>query len=126
VQKVEVDSEIVTVPRGVKRTIKKSRTIMRTVETAETSRTGRDAGINIAPLVAKIQSEIEKKLGRTFQESETIEQTVDLDGNVHQRFQLTWYDRFRTGEISYQESGIVKNVRFLFREGTELDITEVR
>jgi hypothetical protein len=126
VLKAEVGSEVITVPRGVKRTVKKSRTIARTVETDTTTKTGSDVGVIIGLLTAKVQSEIEKKLGRTFQESETVEQTVELDGNIHQRFQLTWYDRFRTGEISYQENGIVKNARFRFREGTELDVIEVK
>jgi hypothetical protein len=125
VLKVEVDSEVITVPRGVKRTVKKSRTITRTLEAATTTKAGGEAGVNIGPLTAKIQGEIEKKLGRTFQESEAVEQTVEIDGNTHQRFQLTWYDRMRTGEISYRENGTLKNAKFLFREGTELEVSEL-
>jgi hypothetical protein len=126
VLKVEVDSEVITVPRGVKRTVRKSRTITRTLETTTTAKTGAKVGVNIGPLTAKIQGEIETRLGRTFQESEAVEQTVEIDGNTHQRFQLTWYDRFRTGEISYRENGTLKNARFLFREGTELEVSELK
>jgi hypothetical protein len=41
----------------------------------------------------EIRTRLEGELRQQFDQSETVEQEVQLDGNVHPAYKITWYNR---------------------------------
>ena len=80
-----------------------------------------DTGFKLV-LSASIRGEIEKEQGRAYQESETIEYEVALNGEKSTRYKLNWTDVWRKGVAEYREGGETHLVPFRFREWAELEV----
>jgi hypothetical protein len=121
----ELTKELVETLPGIKRTIKRSRTIEHTVSVTET--TGLDASVKagIGVISGEIKGRVEKALGQSFRQSETVEQVIEIDGNKLPEVTLQWVEKYRKGVASIKVNGVDKKVPFEFRENIELRIKRV-
>lgn|ERR1051325_2726779 len=124
--------ETVNVAPGSKASLKRSHTVEHQVTLMfDSSVEGSmrvESGVLLSPLYklsSEVKVKLEKQLGRTFKDSETFEQVVDVDGNVHRTYRLTWIDRVRTGRVKYTMNGEVSEVPFVFSEMAELSVEEL-
>ncbi len=121
-KQVQVATEEVSVPSGVVIKVKRSRTVEHTV--AMDFHTSRNVEAGIEQIFkASIHGEIERTLGRTYQQSETIEYEVELNGERTNRYQLTWTDIWLTGESEMGEGKAMHRFPFQFRERSELKVS---
>ena len=125
--RVEAATEDVRVPVGVTVSIKRSRTITRAVELteSETNRRQVEAGVKIGQLdilKATVLSEIQRRAGRTFETSETVEYNIALSGDKSPAYRLVWADIVKSGVVEIRGAGDVQSIPFSFRERTELDV----
>lgn len=116
----ELSSELVETLPGIKRIIKRSRTIEHGVFVTETN--GLEGSLKAEmPLVsAEIKGKVEKALGETSKQSETVEQTIEVDGNALPKVKLTWVEKYRVGTATTMVNGVEKKLPFEFRENIEL------
>jgi len=127
VSRIEAAREEIHIPKGVSVTVKRSRTITHAVEIAnnETSGVQVEAGLNAAHidvLKATVKSEIQKQTGIRFEESETIEHEITLNGAETQNYTLLWADFVRRGIVEINAHGAKSNLPFNWRERTELQV----
>ena len=122
-ERAHILSEAVSVPPGVTIKVKRSRTIEHSVDVNWRVSGGGsiDTGFKLV-LSASIRGEIEKEQGRAYQESETIEYEVALNGEKSTRYKLNWTDVWRKGVAEYREGGETHLVPFRFREWAELEV----
>jgi hypothetical protein len=114
--------ERISVRTGAKVTLSRSRTVEHSVRIDTTAKA--KANVSIEKLIkAALEGEFARTRGTGYRESETIEQTSELDGKQANEYTLTWFDYWRRGTIEYQdERGITQQVAFRFRESTELQV----
>ena len=123
-EKVQAATEKVQVPQGVTAKVKRSRTIehsvnLTTSESVETSSTHAYTEF----LSQSVKKEIEQKHGRNYQESETLEYEVELDGSQGSSYTLIWIDSFCKGIIEFSHTDRIDRVPFRFRTQTDLQVT---
>jgi hypothetical protein len=130
---VNIDSELdvvpgpaekVNVPQGARITIKRSRTIDRSVTLQST--TSSETTLSVTELdvfTRSVRRAVEEKSGSTLKESETIEHEVQLDGASRSEYTLVWLDSIRRGNVHFVRGSAVEVVPFAFREQTELRVT---
>ncbi|MBE9246501.1 hypothetical protein IQ223_18950 [Microcystis aeruginosa LEGE 00239] len=127
----EAASEEVYVPDGVKVTVKRSRTIARTVNIQWEALGGMDVSVGIKDTVdTSVRGEIKRIKGENFQESETIEYKVELNGEKSNRYKLIWIDTWRKGSVELREESTEAESKIYFlpfeiREKTELHVNEI-
>lgn len=116
--------ENVDVPPGVKATVKRSRTIERTVsiEWSTSSETAFSIGEKDF-LYKSVREQIEKKSGKSYKESETVEYEVELDGSQSNKYSLIWVDTFCRGTVEFLHGNKTETLPFEFREQTDLQVT---
>jgi hypothetical protein len=125
-ERAHILSEEVSVPPGVTIKVKRSRTIEHSVDVNWRASGGGSIDAGFRPLLsASIRGEIEKEQGRAYQESETIEYEVALNGEQSTRYQLNWKDVWRKGVAEYREGGATHLVPFRFREWAELEVLPI-
>jgi hypothetical protein len=123
---VQAQSETVKLPRGAVFKTKKSRTIDRSIELVQTNESNVKTNSSLLPSIQQdIQKLVNKKFGQSLKQSETIDQEITLDGNIHQEYKIVWYDKIRRGRINFIESGKTIQIPFQFREWSELRIEAV-
>lgn len=126
-ERVEAAVEEIHVPPGVMVTVKRSRTIKRTVEVVLQQVEGHkvDAGLSFGQLDilrATIHNELRRQTGQSLEEAETIEYEVTLDGNKSTTYSLVWADLVRHGSIAIRQEGQERRLPFHARERTELHV----
>lgn len=123
---IQVDTEIVRVPRGVVIKVKRSRTIEHSVEInwKAVGEIKIDAGIKEL-LNGSIRGEIERQQGRSRKLSETMEYEVELNGNQSSQYRLKWMDLWREGYVELHQSKNIDTIPFTYKERAELDVEEV-
>jgi hypothetical protein len=115
--------EVVNVPAGVAITVKRSRKIEHIVEIEWRKSTEADIELGLKGIVsATILGEIEQAQGRSYQQSETIEYEVNLNGEKNNRYKLVWVDTLLVGVTEVHQGQITHLLPFQFREGTELEV----
>jgi hypothetical protein len=124
IEKVKAATERVQVPQGVTAKVKRSRTIehsvnLTTTESLETSSTQ----VYTEFLSQTVKREVEQKHGRSYNESETLEYEVELDGSKGTSHTLLWIDSFCTRTIEFSHSNRIDRVPFRFRTQTDLQVT---
>jgi hypothetical protein len=125
-ERAHILSEEVSVPPGVTIKVKRSRTIEHSVDVNWRASGGGSINAGFKPLLsASIRGEIEKVQGRAYQESETIEYEVALNGEKSTRYKLNWTDVWRRGVAEYRDGGVTHVVPFRFREWAELEVLPV-
>jgi hypothetical protein len=122
----EIAYEFVNTPRGAKRTVKRSRTIERSVSVTDVDTVEKELGAKVYIFSGAIRSKIERSRNTTYKESETIEQAVELDGNALPKAKLVWIERTYTGKATVSIDGKEAVVPFSFRENLELRVEEVQ
>jgi hypothetical protein len=123
-EKVQAATERVQVPQGVTAKVKRSRTIehsvsLTTTESVETNSTHTYTEF----LSQSIKKEMEQKQGRNYQESETLEYEVELDGSKGSAYTLLWIDSFCKGTIEFTHTDRIDRIPFRFRTQTDLQVT---
>lgn len=78
------------------------------------------AKVDFAFLAGEIRGKLEKSLNRTFKQTDTVEQAIEIDGNELPKVKLIWVERIRIGSASVEVNGTVKKLPFEFREQIEL------
>ena len=125
-ERLEAASELLEVPQNVKVAVTRSRTIEHIVEIQwkDSKEFGLDAGVRPI-LSASLRGVIERVQGRTYQQTETVEYRIELDGNAGVRYRLSWTDvwlrgvaEFRTGK--WRRRTVL--IPFRFRDRTELQV----
>lgn len=118
-------SETIRVPRGVIIKVKRSRTIEHTmsIDWDTTQEGGVEAGLKQI-LSISIRRQIEQKQGRSYQQSETIEYEVELNGDNSREYTLVWTDAWRKGIVEIKQGKVTKLLPFKFRERTELEVIQ--
>lgn len=121
---VQAAIETVDVPPGVKASIKRSRTIERTVsiEWTNSSETAFSMGEKDF-LYKSVREQIERKSGKSYKESETVEYEVELDGSKSHKYSLIWVDTFCRGTAEFLHGNKTETLPFEFREQTDLQVT---
>lgn len=122
----ELAREIVETPRGAKRTIKRSRTFEREINFAKSNEVEVLANVDLVILSSQVRGRIEQTHGQTFKRSETIEQTIEIDGNVLPRVALVWVEKRRVGTASAIIDGVNANLPFELGESLELRIVSTQ
>ena len=123
VKRITALTEDVHVPPGVNIIVKRSRTIEHSVEVDwSIAGEGRlDIGIKQI-LSGSIRSEIIKKQGHSYKESETIGYEIELNGETSSQFKLIWTDVWRKGTAQFTHNGETHFAPFRFKEQTELEV----
>lgn len=122
-EKEEAATEEVSIPPGVIIKVKRSRTVEHTINVSWSIAKGGDIDMGVRPIIsASIRSEIDQKQGRTYQQSETIEYEVELNGEKSNRYELIWTDVWRKGVVEFQQKGQTRILPFQFRERAELQV----
>lgn len=125
----EAASEEVNVPDGVKVTVKRSRTIARTVNIQWEALGGIDANVGIKNIVdTSVRWEIKQIKGEDFKESETIEYEIELNGEKSNRYKLIWIDTWRKGSVELREKSTEIQTYFIpfeIREKSELHVSAI-
>ena len=122
-EKAQSMSEEVSVPPGVNKKVKRSRTIEHTVDVNWRISGSGSIDIGFRPVLSStIRSEIEREQGRTYQQSETLEYEVALNGEKSTRYKLTWTDVWRKGVAEFPQGNTIQRLPFRFREWAELEV----
>lgn len=122
-KKLQVANEVINVPKGVTITVKRSRAIEHTVDVNWQISSGGEVEVGLQPVIKTVvRSEIEKAQGRTYQESETMEYEIELDGEINNRYTLTWTDTWLMGNTEIQQGNTTRILPFQFREYSELEV----
>jgi hypothetical protein len=122
-KRMQAATEVVNVPAGVTITVRRSRTFEHTIDFNWHVSTGGNMEIGLKQIVsASVRREIERAQGRTYQQSETTEYQVELNGERANRYKLTWIDIWLTGVAEIRGAGRTGLLPFQFRERTELDV----
>jgi hypothetical protein len=115
--------EVVNVPVGVAIKVKRSRKVEHIVEVEWRKSTEADIELGLKGIVsASILGEIEQAQGRSYQQSETMEYEINLNGEKNNRYKLIWVDTLLVGVIEIHQDHITHLLPFQFREGTELEV----
>jgi hypothetical protein len=123
-ERVEAATERVQVPEGVTAKVKRSRTIEYSVSFTTSKTLGETATQTYADFLSQtVKSEVEQRHGRSYQERETLEYEVELDGSKGTSYKLLWIDTFCNGTIEFSHSDEEEAVPFRFRTQTELQVT---
>lgn len=109
--------------------VKRSRTIARTIHIQWETLGGIDISVGIKNIVdTSVKGEIKRIKGEAYQEDETIEYEVELNGEKSNRYKLVWIDTWRKGSVELREESAENRTYFLpfeIREKTELHVNEV-
>lgn len=125
-KEIQAATEVIQVPRGVKITVKRSRTIDHTIEINWRTQNGISIDAGIKQLISTtIHSEIEKSKGRTYHESEKMEYEIELDGEKHNRYKLVWSDIWLIGDTEVIHGSMKAKYPFEFKERSELTVVAV-
>lgn len=125
-ERIRTSSETVLVPAGVKITVKRSRTVEHTVDVSWGDLKGESLDLGIKDFFGiSIKSEIEKKRGRSYKESETIEYEVELNGDKVSQYNLVWADIWCKGFIEITINNTTQMLPFRFRDSSELEVIPV-
>jgi hypothetical protein len=123
IESIQSASEEVSVPPGVTIKVKRSRTIEHTVDIDWQMSGGINIDSGFKPIIsASVRGEIGQRQGRTYQESETLEYEVALNGETSTRYRLIWTDMWRKGVAEFQIGYRTQVLPFRFREWTKLDV----
>lgn len=127
IERVRMSSETVLVPSRVKITVKRSRTVEHTVDISWRDLKGGDFNLGSKDIVGlSIKGEIEKKKGRSYKESETIEYEVELNGEKVSQYNLVWTDILCKGFIEFTANNTIQLLSFRFRESSELEVIPMK
>jgi hypothetical protein len=118
----EVSQEIVSIPPGAKRTIKRSRTIERSVSVTDAESVEREFAVKVVLFSGAIRSKLERTRNTTYKESETIEQAVEIDGKELPKAKLVWKESSLRGKATVLVDGKLAVVPFSFPENLELHV----
>jgi hypothetical protein len=115
-------TEVVKVPPGVIITIRRSRTIEHSVEIGHSTHKEVEAGLRNT-VIAEVRKAIEKVHMRKYQETETVECEVTLNGDKANQYALVWYDVLLTGKVDLKVGWLKKIVLPVeFRQATEIEV----
>lgn len=123
-EKVQATVEEVNVPEGVEISVKRSRTCEHTIDIEQGVLRGGSFKVGLEEILGvSIRGEIEKRSGRGYHQSETVEYDVTLNGSKNEHYKLIWTDIWRTGNAEVREGDKTHMIPFRFRERTELNVT---
>jgi hypothetical protein len=118
--------EDVAVPEGASITVRRSRTIEHTLHVEWGQSGGGQLNLGLTDSVkAQIQGAVERKQGQSYQQTETVEYTVQLNGEEARRYKLVWSDIWQGGTAEIVQGGRSSTAPFQLRVGTELDVKPV-
>jgi hypothetical protein len=122
-ERVKAATEEVLVPDGVTITVKRSRTVEHTIEISWNKLGAANVDIGFKQLLsASVRGEVQRSQGNSFQESETVEYEIELNGHKYNRYQLTWTDIWRKGVVELREQSSTRFLPFQFKERAELSV----
>ena len=125
-KEVQVATEVIQVPYGVKIIVKRSRTVDHIIEINWRTQSGISIDAGIKQIISTtIHGEIEKSKGRTYHESEKMEYEIELDGEKHNRYKLIWSDIWLKGNSEVTQGSMKAEYPFEFRERSELTVVAV-
>jgi hypothetical protein len=118
-----VATEYIDTPPGTSITVRRSRNIQHTISLEDRVTGGLSVGFNITQVIdASIKTEIERKTGRSFTQSETVEHEVTLSGEYSNKYTLCWVDIWRKGIVEVHQNEKVQVLPFKIRESTVLRV----
>jgi hypothetical protein len=125
-RKFKAATETVNVPPGVTITVKRARQVEHSIDIGQSKafEGGMEMGLK-GIISSSVLGKIEQTQGRSYQQSETVEYQIELNGNQCKHYRLTWVDTFLTGSVEVQQSGRSQSIPFQFREGTELEVVPI-
>ncbi len=122
-KKVEVASEHVSCSKGSAIIVKRSRSLRHDIRI--NSNVSAELSGN-ARLIQIINMEVRSTIGRSketgYQESETVEYSVKLDGNISRGYTLIWTHIWRQGKVQVELNGKQRDVPFEYLDGLELNV----
>jgi hypothetical protein len=125
-RRVEAAQEVLEAPRGVKVSFKLSRTIQHTISVDWKASGDITADATLAQLVKlTIHSTIERSKETSYQESETREYNVELDGAASSAYKLIWTDVWQQGRVDLETKSGKHCVPFEYRDRTELKVVPI-
>ncbi len=129
-KRVEAASEEVHIPEGTSAKISRARTITHAVEISNQEKltSQLELGLKIGQLdilKGTVARELQRSIGRKFEQSETVNYEVSLTGQKDHFYTLIWADFMRGGTVEVQQDGIRTAYTFECRERTELQVIVV-
>lgn len=118
----ELSRETVMTPRGAKRTIKRTRSFERFVSVAATGGLESSFKFDLAAVATEIRSKLDVAVSRSSRETETIEQTIEIDGSVLPRVALAWVEKRQTGMARASVNGAATLIPFELVKSLELRV----
>jgi hypothetical protein len=126
VKKSKAATEMVNVPVGVTITVKRSRQVEHTIDIGHNKSLEGNIEMGLKGILSSsILGKMEQTQGRSYQQTETMEYEILLNGEKSNQYKLTWVDTFFTGTIEVQQGGVTQSIPFQFREGTELEVIPI-
>lgn len=122
-RKIFKDKKRLTIAPGAKA----NETISRKVEHKILFQVGNDlategqAGIPLA-VVAAVKARLADSLSRKWTDTTSIAAEVTLDGDRARKYEIVWYDRVRTGTLTYPEHTGNRSLTFELVEASEYEI----
>ncbi len=125
-RRVEAASELVTVPQGVTIRVKRSRTVQHTISVNWNVSGELSGSASVVTVVnLSIKSAIEKSKETTYEESETVEYEVELNGSASTSYKLVWSDIWRSGTVQVEANHKMHAIPFEYRDRSELNVIPV-
>jgi hypothetical protein len=122
-KRLQIANEVINVPQGVTITVKRSRVIEHTLDVSWKVSAGSEIELGLEPIIkTMVRGEIEKSQGRTYQETETMEYEIELNGEMSNRYTLIWTDIWLVGNTEIQQNNTTRILPFQFHEYSELEV----
>ncbi|MBN8657219.1 MAG: hypothetical protein J0M11_15900 [Anaerolineae bacterium] len=125
-EKVLVESVLYKVAKGSSVVVKYSRMIENTIEVEVGSGFAPEAGLNISVLHASVKAHIEGKIKKTFSEQQSVEEQIELRGDISEIYQVSWYQVWRIGHLEAHPSDTPIKIPFRYFDKMYREVIEIR
>ena len=117
---VVVSSEIVRTLPGTKRTVRRTRLVEHAVSVTDSNTIAGIGKVTLGVVSTQISGELEHQLNRSFKQSESVEQAIEIDGTLSPAVRLVWVERRQKGRATAKLNGTDVIIPFEFTLDVEL------
>jgi hypothetical protein len=136
-KQIPVSTDVVELLSGAKTKLKRLGTVEETVSLSNTQSLESSTKGELAFTLLEEFLEVNVEKARTTKSEQinqktskqlnTFEQEVELDGKVCQKYQITWYDKIKTGTVEFEkfkDKGKPRKIEFQIREGAAVKVEQ--
>jgi hypothetical protein len=123
---IEAEVENITVEKGVKSTLKRSRTIKHTVTITKNEEDYRSISGSLGTVKGVIQSKVGSTIGQNLNRTDTVERIHEFDGQQSGTYKITWVERYREGTATVAVGGVTHTIPFKICIGADLTVEKIK